>query len=174
MLCSKCGHELTEEMFLNEVCYNCGAPVSESKRIHEAEQTRKAAEAKAQRKALAQQEKEFLSAKKQNRYSNHLTTAGFTFEGFSITKYIGMVSGETVVSPGTWPMLKAAHTEFVNQEYSDRVKAAKSIILDNMITESVNKGGNAIIGVSYEMVVFHDGLLGVSVNGTSVIVEPTQ
>ena len=57
MLCSKCGHELTEEMFLNEVCYNCKAPVSESKRINEAEQTRKSAEAEAQQKALAQQEK---------------------------------------------------------------------------------------------------------------------
>lgn len=79
MLCSKCGHELTEEMFLNEICFNCGFPVSESKRIHKAE-----------------------------------------------------------------------------------------------IAESTEKGGNAIIGISYDIITFNRDMIGVSVNGTSVVIEQIQ
>lgn len=55
--------------------------------------------------------------------------------------------------------------------YSDKIKKAKSIALDDMIKESIAKGGNAIIGISYEIIVFRKDIIGVSVDGTSVIVK---
>lgn len=177
MLCSKCDHELTEEMFLNEVCFNCGAPVSESKRIHEAEQARKAIEAEEQRKALIQHEKELLTVEKQNRYNNHLLTTGFSFETFHIVKYIGLVSGEIVIGTGYFSNLEASFSDIFgvqSTEYSDKIKKAKTLALDDMIAESTEKGGNAIIGVSYDIITFNRDMIGVSVNGTSVIVGPAQ
>ena len=40
-----------------------------------------------------------------------------------------------------------------------------------MIAESVKNGGNAVIGISYEYVVFSGNMIGISVNGTSVKIE---
>lgn len=177
MLCSKCGHELTDEMFLNEICFNCGSPVSESKRIHEAEQVRKAAEAEEHRKMLSRQEEELLSEEKQSRYNNHLLTTGFSFETFHITKYIGLVSGETVIGTGYLSGLEASLSDLFgvqSTEYSEKIKKAKSIALNDMIAESTEKGGNAIIGISYDIITFNRDMIGVSVNGTSVVIEQIQ
>lgn len=58
-----------------------------------------------------------------------------------------------------------------SEAYSDKIKQAKKNALDSMIKESVSKGGNAIIGISYEMITLSRDMIGVSVNGTSVIVN---
>ena len=55
--------------------------------------------------------------------------------------------------------------------YSDKIKRAKKVALNDMVKESIAKGGNAIIGISYEIISLSRDMIGVSVNGTSVIVN---
>ena len=61
-----------------------------------------------------------------------------------------------------------------SEAYSNKIKQAKKSALDSMIKESVSKGGNAIIGISYEMIALSRDMIGVSVNGTSVVVNKKE
>ena len=60
-----------------------------------------------------------------------------------------------------------------SKAYSDKLKDAKKTALHDMIVESVKNEGNAVIGISYEYVVFSGNMIGISVNGTSVKIEKT-
>lgn len=96
------------------------------------------------------------------------------FEGYSITDYIGLVSGEIVIGTGFLSDLKASVADLLGVEskaYSYKLKDAKTIALHEMIAESIENGGNAIIGISYEYVAFSGNMIGISVNGTSVKIE---
>ena len=88
-----------------------------------------------------------------------------------------LVSGEIVIGTGYFSNLEASFSDIFgvqSTEYSDKIKKAKTFALNDMIAESTEKGGNAIIGVSYDIITFNRDMIGVSVNGTSVIVEPEQ
>lgn len=105
---------------------------------------------------------------------NHKLTTGYNFEGYNITNYIGLVSGEIVIGTGFLSDFKASIADLFGVEskaYSDKLKDAKKTALRDMIVESVKNGGNAVIGISYEYVVFSGNMIGISVNGTSVKIE---
>lgn len=40
-----------------------------------------------------------------------------------------------------------------------------------MTYNSVSRGGNAIIGISFEYITFPNNMIGVGVNGTSVVIK---
>lgn len=166
MKCLKCGQELSADMFSSGMCFNCGFSVETTANDYK-------------EKELARQQ-EILNAKEAAKqaellkYTNHLLTTGFSFETFDITKYVGLVSGESVIGTGLLSTLESDISDILGIEsftYSDKIKKAKSSALNDMIRESVAKGGNAIIGVSYEIIVLSRDIIGVSVNGTSVIVK---
>lgn len=48
---------------------------------------------------------------------------------------------------------------------------AKEVAISRMTDVSVSKNGNAIIGVAFNYAVFGNNMIGVSANGTSVVVE---
>ena len=56
-------------------------------------------------------------------------------------------------------------------EYSEKLRAAKQAVLKIMVKNSTDLGGNAIIGISYELMTFSGNMMGVSVTGTSVRVN---
>jgi len=58
-----------------------------------------------------------------------------------------------------------------SKAYSQNLKDAKQAALYDMIMDSISKGGNAIIGISYSYITFSGNMIGISVNGTSVKVE---
>ena len=151
MNCIKCGHEITSEMLTSGICFQCGVPTSDTVEAYE----------------RAQQE-EVL------RYKEHLLSTGYSFETCSIKKYVGLVSGESVIGTGWFSTMESNISDLFGVEseaYSDKIKQAKKNALDSMIKESVSKGGNAIIGISYEMITLSSDMIGVSVNGTSVVVN---
>ncbi len=177
MKCIKCGAELTSEMFACGMCFSCGGSISESEEAFEIEQSKLKAEAE-QRK---QQQKEELARKSQEeqrmyteRFKNHMLTTGFSFEGYSITEYLGIVTGEIVVGTGYFSDIGASISDFFgaeSPEYSEKLRVAKQAVLNIMIKNSTDLGGNAIIGISYELMTFSGNMMGVSVTGTSVKVN---
>ncbi len=177
MKCIKCGAELTSEMFACGMCFSCGCSISESEEAFEIEQSKIKAEAE-QRK---QQQKEELARKSQEeqrmyteRFKNHMLTTGFSFEGYSITEYLGIVTGEIVVGTGYFSDIGASISDFFgaeSPEYSEKLRVAKQAVLKIMTKNSTDIGGNAIIGISYEHMTFSGNMMGVSVTGTSVKVD---
>ena len=102
-------------------------------------------------------------------------TTGYNFEGYNITNYICLVSGEIVIGTGFLSDFKASVADLSGVEskaYVYKLKDAKKTALRDMIAESVKNGGNAVIGISYEYIVFAGNMIGISVNGSSVKIEP--
>ena len=54
------------------------------------------------------------------------------------------------------------------------MEKAKEAALDKMIKNSVEAGGNAIIGVDFDYITFAYNMIGVVASGTSVVIEKIQ
>lgn len=177
MKCIKCGSELTSEMFACGMCFSCGCSISESEEAFKIEQ----AQLKAEANLALQQQKEEQARKSQEeqrmyaeRFKSHMLTTGFSFEGYRIAEYLGIVTGETVMGTGYFSDIGASISDFFGaeaSEYSEKLRSAKQAVLKIMIKNSTDLGGNAIIGISYELMTFSGNMMGVSVTGTSVKVN---
>lgn len=180
MKCTSCRTDLTSEMFAAGMCFSCGCSIHESEKAYEAEQTK----IKAEKDLAAHKQQEEIVRKAQEaqklyseRLKNHMLTTGFSFEGYHINKYLGIVTGETIMGTGYFSDLSASISDFFGveaSEYSEKLRTAKQVVLNSMIKNSTDLGGNAIIGVSYELMTFSGNMIGVSVTGTSVNIEEKQ
>lgn len=158
--CPECGIELTEEMWEANMCWECGKILDESLLDKE---------------CLNEMIKQ---AEEVNPYNNpkireHKVTTGYDFQGYRIEKYVGLVSGEIVCGTGMLKDFKASVSDLFGAEskaYAGTIKAAKKSVLVDMIKESISFGGNAIIGIDYDIITLGGNMIGVSVNGTSVII----
>lgn len=174
MKCSSCWCELTEEMFLGGLCFNCGKSTQESLSVYEIEQEQNAIKGKQlerEKEKLEQEQMKIFMEEQTVMFENHKLTTGFNFEGCKIESYLGLVSGDVVVGTGYFSDIAASISDLFGVEataYSEKIKKAKNAVLCNMIKDSVKIGGNAIIGISYEYLTFSGNMIGVSVNGTSV------
>lgn len=105
---------------------------------------------------------------------SHMLTTGYNFEGYTIKEYIGVISGETVLGTGFMSEVFASASDFLGEEstaFSDKMRKAKMSAMDKLIRQSVAIGGNGIIGVDFDYINFANNMIGVSVNGTAVVVE---
>jgi len=50
----------------------------------------------------------------------------------------------------------------------------KNAAKQRLIIQSVNLGGNAVIGVDFDYINFSNNMIGVSANGTSVTIEEME
>lgn len=104
-------------------------------------------------------------------------TTGYNFEGYKIDEYFGIVSGEAVLGTGFLSELSSSVTDAFGMKsgaFGDKMRKAKQYAIDELITETAKTGGNAIIGVSFQIVVFSNNSIGVSANGTSVKISKTE
>lgn len=159
--CPGCGSQLTQEMINANMCWECGKILDESlldeNTLNE-----------------ISKKTEQIDPFQRKEVKEHLLTNGFTFENKHIIQYIGLVSGEIVIGTGFISDFKANISDLFgieSQAYSDKIKQSKKAALYDMIIESVELGGNAVIGISYDFVLFSGNMIGVSVNGTSVKVK---
>lgn len=170
MKCSNCGNELTSDMYSSGMCFSCGQSTSDSEKAFKEEQDKLKEE---QKKELERQKKDM-----QKQYAeatqNHMLTTGYDFEGYTISEYHGLVSGECVLGSGLISYLEASITNTLGMEtsgYSEKMRTAKQLALDEMIKQSVSLGGNSIIGISYSISNLLSNMIGISVDGTSVTTE---
>ncbi len=105
-----------------------------------------------------------------------LITTTNTIEGKKITKYIGLVSGETIIGANIFKDLFAGIRDIVggrSGSYEAVLREGKNTAVIEMQQQAMAMGANAIIGVDldYETVGAGGSMLMVTVTGTAIILE---
>lgn len=110
----------------------------------------------------------------QFKINSHMRTTGYNFEGHEIVSYRGIVSGQVVLGTGFLSEFTASFSDFFgvkSNRFAEKLENAKNAAMGRMIRKSVELGGNAVIGVDFDYIMFENNMVGVIANGTSVIVE---
>lgn len=109
--------------------------------------------------------------------STQMLTTGYDFHGYTITKYLGIVSGEVVLGTGFLSEFSASFSDLLGEQskaFAGKLESAKNAALMRLIQHSAEKGGNAIIGVGFDYITFTSNMIGVVANGTSVTIEKKE
>lgn len=96
-------------------------------------------------------------------------------EGKRVTKYIGLVTGETIIGANIVRDFMASITDIIggrSTAYEESLKEAKRIAMEEMIAEASAQGANAILSVDIDFETVGQGsMLMVSLSGTAVVIE---
>lgn len=107
---------------------------------------------------------------------NMLTTTTPNIEGKRITKYYGIVSGETIIGANLFRDLFASVRDIVggrSRSYEEVLREAKNTALREMEENAMRLGANAVVGVDldFETVGGNSSMLMVTASGTAVFVQ---
>ena len=107
---------------------------------------------------------------------NMLTTTTPNIEGKRITKYYGIVSGETIIGANLFRDLFASVRDIVggrSSSYEEVLREAKNTALREMKENAMRLGANAVVGVDldFETVGGNSSMLMVTASGTAVFVQ---
>lgn len=103
-----------------------------------------------------------------------LMTTGFSFEGFSINKYIGVFSGECALGTGFLSSFGSDISDIFgtnSKSYTNKLRQAKEYALEQLKEQTIQAGGNAVIGLSINYTMFSRDIIGVIANGTAVKID---
>lgn len=103
-----------------------------------------------------------------------IVTTTATIEGYRITKYLGIVSGEFVLGTGALSEIFAATADFFganSDSFSSKVGTAKKEALKTMMHSAFMRGATAVVGVTVDLEVTGNNMFIASANGTAVMVE---
>lgn len=105
-----------------------------------------------------------------------LVTTTNTIEGRKIVKYLGLVTGETIIGANIFKDLFAGIRDIVGgraSSYENVLREGKDTAVREMQQYATALGANAIIGVDldYETVGNGGSMLMVAASGTAVILE---
>ncbi len=103
-----------------------------------------------------------------------MVTTGYEFEGYRITAYRGIASGDIVLGTGFLSEFAASWSDAfgtTSNTFAGKMKTAKDNALKELISNAMIEGANAAIGVTFNYTMFNNNMLGVSVNGTAVVIE---
>lgn len=103
-----------------------------------------------------------------------LVTTTPNVEGYRITSYYGLVTGETIMGANIFRDFLASITDVVGGRsgtYESKLKEARDIAVADMVSQAQRMGANAVVGVDVDYEVIRDGMLMVAVSGTAVLVQ---
>ncbi|MBR0041551.1 MAG: heavy metal-binding domain-containing protein [Bacteroides sp.] len=105
-----------------------------------------------------------------------LVTTTSTLQGKQITRYLGIVSGETIIGANVFRDFFAGIRDIVggrSGSYEEVLRQAKDTALKEMQQQAMAMGANAVIGVDldYETVGSNGSMLMVTASATAVVVE---
>ena len=105
-----------------------------------------------------------------------LTTTTPNIEGKRITKYYGIVSGETIIGANLFRDLFASVRDIVggrSSSYEEVLRKAKNTALREMEENAMRLGANAVVGVDldFETVGGNSSMLMVTASGTAVFFQ---
>lgn len=106
--------------------------------------------------------------------ANIKLTTGYSFEGYRITDYLGVLSGECVMGTGFLSETFAGFADVfgsVSVSFSEKCNEAKNYALTELKKICVVHGANAIIGIDFDYLTFNNNMIGVIANGTAVRIE---
>lgn len=112
-----------------------------------------------------------------NNISNHKLTTGFNFDGYKITKYIAVISGNVVLGTGLFSEFVGSISDVLgttSTPFENKMEKAKEIAIQKLIIKSATIGGNAIIGVDFDFFTLNNNMIAVSANGSSVVIEEDE
>ena len=154
--------------------------IADAFKAHGAERERVAREAEAERQLAAQQ--------KQQALASMLITSGFNFDGFTITKYSGYISGDDAVqvprTGGVW----GTPTHVGNALMASLVTIRRNALAE-LKEAAYALGCNAVIGVDFDYLtldpqhgqtlntqatIYEPYVFGVTANGNAVIIERNE
>lgn len=102
-----------------------------------------------------------------------LTTTNIV-EGKRVTRYFGIVSGETIIGTNVFRDIFASIRDIVggrSGSYEKVLREAKDTALREMQEQAQNMGANAVIGVDLDYETVNGSMLMVTASGTAVTVE---
>ena len=149
--CPHCSSEMNEYEVNNLWCTNCNKKFSS--------------------KAELMSQNESLNV---NLPDTILMTNGFDFEGYSIKKYLGLITNEAVIGTGLKSELSVAINDAFGSEsrtFKSKVSQVKKEALNRLVEDARSVGANAIIGVSFGMFNLQNNMIIANVMGTAAIVE---
>ncbi len=106
--------------------------------------------------------------------THELITTGFQFEGYRITKYLGLVRGITVRSRSIIGTLGGALQTLAGGNitfFTELCEQSRQEAYDLMVQHANERGANAVIGVNYDANEVMNGVTEVLAYGTAVIIE---
>lgn len=118
-----------------------------------------------------EEEEQKLEYQKRILLDNMIMTTSYNIEGYHITKYIKVISGESVMGTGFLSEFSAGISDFFgveNETFAKKLETAKESAGTKIAEKAVELGADAVIGVSYSYTMFSDNMIGVIVTGTAV------
>lgn len=101
-------------------------------------------------------------------------TSGYNFEEYRISEYYDVISSSVVIGTGMVSELSANISDFLGKECEDfsyKMDCAKGAAKNKLVKRVMEIGGNAIIGVDYDIFSIGQNMIAVSANGTAVKIE---
>ena len=106
--------------------------------------------------------------------SSFLSTTGYGFDGYHITQYLGIKSGEVVLGTGVFSEFSAGVSDFfgvASNTMSTKLTTAKNAALSKLIDACMHVGANAVIGVDIDIMTVGTNMIVACANGTAVYIE---
>lgn len=101
-------------------------------------------------------------------------TTGYDFEGYQIMDYKGIVSGDIVLGTGFISEFAVSWSDAfgtTSNTFAGKMKTAKQKALKQLMANAMITGANAVIGIDFDYTMFSNNMLGVSANGTAVVIR---
>jgi len=97
-----------------------------------------------------------------------------SIEGKSITRYLGVITGEAVLGANMFKDMFAGIRDIVggrSGSYEKELRKARQIALEELKEQAEALGANAVVGIDidYEVLGEKNGMLMVSASGTAVL-----
>ncbi|HCT65303.1 MAG TPA: hypothetical protein DIC60_08595 [Lachnospiraceae bacterium] len=164
MNCPNCNCLLNDEMLEMKVCYSCGQ-IIETKSVEDLQEENRKAQEKHQLDEYYKSIKNLSSLK---------LTTGISFEGYRITDYLQVISGQSVIGTGMLSELNAGFADFFGVEatgYTKKLEEVKEKAMIRLKIKASTYGANAIIGIDFDYFNFSSDMIAVVANGTCVNIE---
>ncbi len=97
-----------------------------------------------------------------------------TIEGRTITRYHGIVAGETIMGANVVRDVFASFTDVFggrSGSYESKLQDAREVALREMEEEAARLGANAVVGIDLDFETLRDGMLMCVAAGTAVTYE---
>jgi len=100
-----------------------------------------------------------------------IVTSTPSVDGKSISQYLGIVVGETIVATSIFRDVLAGLRDLVGGRsgaYEEKMREAREVALKEMIEEAEKLGANAVVGIDIDYETIGNNMLMVSASGTAV------
>ena len=111
---------------------------------------------------------------RQHQIENFQITTGNNFDGYDISKYKGVISGNIVLGTGFKAENDLAKSNWFGEEsfiFSEKLDDARDSAIKKMINKAIDMKCNAIVALQFNYMNLSSNTIVVVVNGTAVIIE---